>query len=133
MSGPRVQGLAGDDALLTWADPTSGDYRVWVANSGDAGQSWGGDHVVADAGDAQRLPSITRASDGRVWLSYGVSLDAGRLTSSTDDGANFTDPITLGTSDGNLDALELCAGGTRAGAVGVTPSGSLWWVALPVQ
>ena len=132
-SGPRVLGLTGDDALLIWSDPTAGQGRVWVAHSTDAGQSWAGDHHVFDAGGDQRLATMTRADDGRVWLGYGIFGETGRLTSSDNGGASFTEPRTLDTPDGPLDGLELCAGGGRAGAVGTTTSGALYWAELPVQ
>ncbi len=126
VSGPRLAETSGGRQLLTWADPTSGESRVWIGYSDDGGATWGGDALVRDEGGPQSLPKITTEAGGRILLAYDQD-NVGHLTGSLDDGATFLEPVTISSDDGALFRLELCSGPTRSGLVGVTAAGSIWW------
>ena len=127
VNGPRLSETPGGTQLMTWADPTSGSWRVWLAESKDGGVSWSGDDLIVDAGTDQKLPSIATSAGGRIHVVYDQGDLNGQLTASDDDGATFAAPILVMTNDGKLGRMELCRGPTRTGMVGVTAAGSLWW------
>jgi len=130
VDGPRLGENDGGDQLLVWADPTQGASRVWISDSTNDGMTWGGDRMVSDSGAGQHRPTIALDDDGTVWVSMDRSGADALLVSSTDGGATFGGGSVMNTVDGPLDAVELCSGGGRTGAVGVSSGGDLYWFGL---
>jgi len=132
VDGPRLGENTAGDQLLVWSDPTSGKGRIWISNSFDDGVTWEGDRIIADMGQSQHRPSITLAGDGTLWVTMdqkgGSPLSL--ISKSSNGGQTFEPPATIMTEEGALNAVELCSGGGKTGLVGVTPTGSLYWLSL---
>ena len=131
VDGPRLSESSSGTQLLTWADASSGDSRVWVSQSTDDGETWLGDQMVADdSGGAQNRPTIAQGADGTVWLTMDKLGTSDVLLSSTDGGSTFDSGRAISTPGGDLEIPELCSGGALTGLVGIAGDGALYWVGL---
>ena len=116
--------------MVVWADSSKSIGRVWMARSINDGKQWSGDKILHDGGAAQRRPTIAVNTAGTIWVTYDHMDGTSYLISSIDNGQSFSAPSAITSPGGALKAPELCSGGDRAGLVGVTTGGDLYWVGL---
>jgi len=123
MQGPRLNELADSTQLITWADASSGQWMVYLAQSWDGGQSWTADtQILAAEGGDQRSPTIAVDADDTIWLT--AELPTGyALATSVDGGANFSIDERLNIDPTNIYEAFAAADHGMAAVAGVSAQG----------
>jgi len=126
VQGPRVCEGASGTVHMTWADASTGVYRVYLARSQDAGVSWTEGVYVSDDGiEDEESPAIASDGEQSVWMAYSTRNDA-FLVASSDGGESFEAPVALVTPDGDLEYPELAYGGGYLFVAGAGDGDGIW-------
>jgi hypothetical protein len=126
VQGPRVCEGASGTVHMTWADASTGVYRVYLASSQDAGASWTEGVYVSDDGiEDEWSPAIASDGEQSVWMAYSTRNDA-FLVASSDGGESFETPVALVTPDGDLEYSELAYGGGYLFVAGAGDGDGIW-------
>ncbi len=122
-NGRVASSADGADAVAIWAQ-YQGDskFRVWSANTHDAGSTWGAPSPLSADGVNAEFPDIAVSDDGErataIWYASAMAGQAVRSASSSDGGDTWTPKTIAGpVSTSRNPQLAGSADGTRVVAI----------------
>jgi hypothetical protein len=112
VQGARFAELSDGTLLLTWADISSGPYRVYVSSSHiDDPSTWSTEVMVAPDHDGdQQSPRIVQGDSGTVYVIYNLGGNYW-LTTSEDGGSTWSTASELSVDGASVPLADLAKGG----------------------
>jgi hypothetical protein len=132
VQGPRVAVDSSGTLLHTWADASSGAYRVYLTRSDDGAASWGDEQALTPGGEAPQVdPEIAIDADDQVWIVYQQRGDGpSEVIQSSDGGGTFGAPRVLQTPVGVLLEPQAATGPGGTFVAGSSAEREIWILSL---
>jgi len=131
-NGSGIAEIPGGGVRMAWTDPTSGDSKIWLAESQDAGLTWGPQYLASDPFPGKHPgPLLAVEADGRTWLGWAPPFNGTPQLVSSSNGqeGSFSGLMTLRVDEGELKRPTIVAGDGAFG-VGIVESNQIWLVSL---
>lgn len=127
---PRVI-FDGDVIIAAWAhEDADGDFRIQIASSADGGVTWAPTITLSPPDDSGIEPQLVRngSATSIIWEQRIGSYGRVQVSTSTDDGATWSAPLTLSDDGGTGDTPAIISYGGTLTAAWQRHDGQAWRV-----